>query len=79
MSATSPIPLQAHALAVSVPGRTLCEGLALAVRPGECWVVVGPNGAGKTTLLATLAGLRPPAAGVIEYDGVAISSLTPRQ
>ena len=42
-------------------------------------MVVGPNGAGKTTLLATLAGLRPPAAGVIEYDGVAISSLTPRQ
>lgn len=79
MSATAAIALQADALAVAVPGRTLCNGLALAVRPGECWVVVGPNGAGKTTLLATLAGLRTPAAGAIAYDGVPITSLTPRQ
>lgn len=79
MSATAAIRVTAHALAVTVPGRTLCAGLAIDVRAGECWAVVGPNGAGKTTLLTTLAGLRPPAAGEIAYDGIPITSLTARQ
>ncbi|MGB6604340.1 MAG: ATP-binding cassette domain-containing protein, partial [Steroidobacteraceae bacterium] len=32
------------------------EGVSLAVRSGECWVVHGRNGSGKTTLLRTLYG-----------------------
>jgi iron complex transport system ATP-binding protein len=62
-----------------VAGRTLVADLDLDVRAGERWVIVGPNGAGKTTLVATLAGLRPPAAGVIAYDGVPLAQLDPRQ
>jgi branched-chain amino acid transport system ATP-binding protein len=37
--------------------------------------LLGRNGAGKSTLLKTLAGLLPPASGVIEYEGRAISGL----
>jgi len=65
-------------LALSVAGRTLLSSLDFDVRAGECWVVVGPNGAGKTTLVSTVAGLRVPAAGEIEYDGRALASLAPR-
>ena len=78
MNATAPV-LACRGLALAVPGRTLCRDVAFEVRAGECWVVVGPNGAGKTTLLLTLAGLRAPAAGVVELGGAPIASFAPRQ
>ena len=71
--------LSCRGLALAVPGRTLCAGLDLDVHAGECWAIVGPNGAGKTTLLAALAGLRPPAAGEIAYDGTPLPALAPRE
>ena len=37
-------------------GRTLIEGISLAVRPGELVGLMGPSGAGKSTLLKALAG-----------------------
>ena len=71
--------LSCRGLALAVPGRSLCAGLDLDVQAGECWAIVGPNGAGKTTLLAALAGLRPPAAGVVAYDGIPLPALAPRE
>lgn len=38
--------------------------------PGARLAVTGPSGAGKTTLLMTLAGLLPPARGVVTLDGI---------
>ncbi len=78
MTAAAPR-LSCDGLAVSVAGRTLCAGLDLAVRAGECWAIVGPNGAGKTTLVATLAGLRAPDAGILRYDGLPLATLAPRE
>jgi iron complex transport system ATP-binding protein len=66
-------------LALAVGARTLCTGLSFAAAPGECWAIVGPNGAGKTTLVATLAGLRAPAGGAIDYDGTPLPALAPRE
>ena len=71
--------LACRGLALAVAGRTLCAGFDFAAAAGECWAVVGPNGAGKTTLLTTLAGLRAPDAGSIDYEGAALASLTPRE
>jgi iron complex transport system ATP-binding protein len=45
------------------------RGLELDARGGEFIAVLGRNGVGKTLTLHTLAGLRAPAAGVIELDG----------
>ncbi|HEX8009747.1 MAG TPA: ABC transporter ATP-binding protein [Casimicrobiaceae bacterium] len=71
--------LAARALAVAIAGHRVCSGLDLAVAPGERWAILGRNGAGKTTLLHTLAGLRAPAAGAIEIDGRALSTLPRRE
>lgn len=57
--------LAATGLRLASAGRTLIEGLDLALAPGERLAVVGCNGSGKSTLLAALAGLTRPAAGRI--------------
>ncbi|MFB2597268.1 ABC transporter ATP-binding protein [Herbiconiux sp. P17] len=49
-----------------VAGVTVARGIDLEVRAGQATAVTGPNGAGKTTLALTLAGLIPPAGGVLE-------------
>jgi heme exporter protein A len=50
-------------------GRTVFEGLSLALAPGEAAVVTGPNGVGKSSLIRIAAGLLAPAAGRVEREG----------
>jgi branched-chain amino acid transport system ATP-binding protein len=51
------------------------DGVTLAVQPGEVFSVIGPNGAGKSTLFNVIAGLYPPSAGRIVFDGEDVSGL----
>ncbi|OBI41446.1 ABC transporter ATP-binding protein [Mycobacterium colombiense] len=53
-----------------VSGRQLLHNMSLSVEPGELVAIAGGSGAGKTTLLEVLAGLQPPSAGEVRYDGV---------
>jgi energy-coupling factor transporter ATP-binding protein EcfA2 len=46
-------------------GEPVASGIDLDVRAGAALAVTGPNGAGKSTLGLTLAGLLPPASGVL--------------
>jgi Fe-S cluster assembly ATP-binding protein len=48
--------LSCEGLAVSSGGRTLVEGVSLAVHPGTVVALLGPNGAGKSSLLKAFAG-----------------------
>ncbi len=41
---------------IDVAGRTLVDGLDLAIGPRECVTLMGPSGCGKSTLLAFVAG-----------------------
>ncbi len=53
------------------------KGVSLDVMEGRIVTVLGANGAGKTTLLNTIAGVREPAKGTIEFDGKAIQRAEP--
>ena len=43
--------------------------LQLDFSPGQFWAILGVNACGKTTLLETIAGLRKPLCGKVEYNG----------
>ncbi len=60
-------------LACARGGLIVIEGLSLSLGAGDALILRGPNGSGKTTLLRTVAGLQPPAAGVIDADLEAIA------
>jgi ABC-type sugar transport system ATPase subunit len=49
----------------------------LRVPDGQTMVVLGPSGCGKTTLLKLMAGLIPPDAGDVLYDGVSVNDRAP--
>ena len=64
--------LAADQLRVSLGGRSVIDGVSLALEPG--WTcIVGPNGAGKSTLLRAMAGLLPLEAGQVLMDGRALA------
>ncbi|HEU4978687.1 MAG TPA: metal ABC transporter ATP-binding protein [Solirubrobacteraceae bacterium] len=57
--------LELRDAAVRLGGRTIWEGVDLAVEPGTFIAVLGPNGAGKSTLLKVALGLVPLTAGMV--------------
>ncbi|HEY8497348.1 MAG TPA: heme ABC exporter ATP-binding protein CcmA [Limnochordales bacterium] len=60
-----------------VDGRRLLDAVTLAIQPGQSLLICGPNGAGKSTLLKVAAGLVPPSAGEVLYDGRPVSRWGP--
>ncbi len=61
------------------PGNEAAEMRRLEIGPGERVAITGPSGSGKTLLLETLALLRVPAEGLLEFDGLDARSLDPAQ
>jgi iron complex transport system ATP-binding protein len=71
--------LQIDGLDVRLGGRSVLEGVALSVEPGEVVGVLGPNGAGKTTLLRAAIGLAARAAGAVRLGGRPLEGLSERE
>jgi heme exporter protein A len=61
--------LQAEGLAAFRGEFLVFRDLSFVVPAGGALLLAGPNGAGKSTLLRLLAGLLPPAAGRLLWDG----------
>ena len=57
--------------------RQVLRDVSLEIQPGESVALVGPAGCGKSTLLDLLCGLRQPASGHIELDGIDLRELRP--
>jgi putative ABC transport system ATP-binding protein len=62
--------IRAESVRLVVGSRVVQESYSFSATSGELVGVRGGTGCGKTTLLRTLAGLAPPAAGRILFDGV---------
>jgi len=58
-------------------GRTIVEEITLEVGKAEFVCIVGPSGCGKTTLLRLIAGLIPPSAGRVDYQGRPVTGPRP--
>jgi heme exporter protein A len=50
------------------------EAVGFALEPGDALWLSGPNGSGKSSLLRLMAGLLPPVAGAIAWNGAAIDA-----
>ena len=53
--------------------RTVFANLSFQLTSGGVLILAGPNGAGKSSLLRMMAGLLPPAAGVLAWDGAPVT------
>jgi phospholipid/cholesterol/gamma-HCH transport system ATP-binding protein len=69
--------VRALAITTQFGGRTVLDGVDLAIRRGEVFVVMGPSGCGKTTLLRHLCGLLPPTLGAVTVAGHDVYQASP--
>lgn len=71
--------LQTRQLSKNFDGLAALSGVDLSVEKGEIFGIAGPNGAGKSTLFNVIAGLLPPSAGEIVFDGHDITRMKAHQ
>ena len=64
---------------VRLGGRTVLDGVDLAVGAGESVAILGPSGAGKTTLLRLVNGIVSPAAGEVAVGGISPAAAGPSE
>jgi len=55
------------------------RGVNLEVDKGEFLAILGASGAGKSTLLHIVGGLDTPDSGIIEFNGISISTLSKKK
>jgi branched-chain amino acid transport system ATP-binding protein len=58
---------------------TALRNVDISVAAGEVVALIGSNGAGKSTTLRAISGLLRPTNGAIEFQGEAITELSPEQ
>jgi peptide/nickel transport system ATP-binding protein len=70
-SAQAPVPLlRVRGLVAGYQSqRPVLHELSFELRPGRTLGVIGESGSGKSTLARVLAGLLPPSAGTVEFQG----------
>ncbi|MBW8835873.1 MAG: ABC transporter ATP-binding protein, partial [Burkholderia sp.] len=71
--------LKIKGLQVNYGGIQAVKGIDLEVAQGELVTLIGANGAGKTTTMKAITGLKPYAAGDIEYMGQSIKGVPPHE
>lgn len=60
-------------------GVTALADVSVDIHPGEVHAILGENGAGKSTLMNVIAGVFRPDHGIVEFDGVTVSPMSPEK
>lgn len=68
-----------HKATARLGGRSVLDGVDLAVAAGEFVALVGPNGAGKSSVIRALAGLLPLTGGAARLGGDDVAGLSARE
>jgi branched-chain amino acid transport system ATP-binding protein len=71
--------LKIKGLQVNYGGIQAVKGVDLKIDQGELVTLIGANGAGKTTTMKAITGLKPYAAGDVEYMGQSIKGVPPHE
>ena len=69
MTTNSEFLLSTTQLTKRLGGKTVVNGIDLAIRRGDIYGFLGPNGAGKTTTIRILLGLARPTSGKVQIFG----------
>lgn len=72
------MPLEIKNISKSFNNRKILNDISLSILDNEFIVFLGPSGCGKTTLLRIIAGLEKEDSGEINYNGVTINKLEPK-
>ncbi len=67
--------LEVKGLKIAYGGIQAVKGIDLHVEEGELVTLIGSNGAGKTSTLKALAGILPPGAGQIQFEGKTLNGV----
>ncbi|HEX9258831.1 MAG TPA: ABC transporter ATP-binding protein [Acidimicrobiales bacterium] len=71
--------LEVERVTVRFGPRTVLDAVGLTVDDREVVAVLGPSGCGKSTLLRVIAGLHPPDAGRVCWDGTDLAGVPAHQ
>lgn len=64
---------------IGYEGRTVLDGVDIAIPDGAFTAIVGPNACGKSTLLRALSRLLAPASGAVLLDGRELATYRPKE
>jgi ABC-type bacteriocin/lantibiotic exporter with double-glycine peptidase domain len=56
-------------------GHEVLHDVSFEIKPGECVALTGPSASGKSTIVDLLSGVRQPASGHLELDGIDLREL----
>ncbi len=76
-STVGPVEVELRGIVRRYGATVAVREVSLTVSRGEFFTLLGPSGCGKTTLLRIVAGLLPPDAGDVLFDGRAVTHLPP--
>ena len=71
--------LEVEGLVKRFGGITALDGLDLSLREGEVLGLIGPNGSGKTTSFDLISGYQIPDEGVVRFEGIDITAMSPEE
>jgi phospholipid/cholesterol/gamma-HCH transport system ATP-binding protein len=73
-TSTTGVSVEVRGLRKSFNRQSVLNGIDLAIRPGEVFVIMGPSGSGKSVLLRHIIGLETPDEGEILIQGQSIAN-----